>query len=437
MDDMESGPSARADRGTRRGEDVQLSIIVPVGQGHDRWLGDALESVELQTFEPWELIVVWDREDEPPREIQEAYRFVRWIHTGAGHGAGYARNRGVEAARAPLLLFLDADDFLLPRAAEKMMDQQRQERAIVYGDYLGLAYLNKAQTKRAKSRIIWQTEDGLTLLRYKHLDYDPILAQKQPGPSARALYVWCSVTNLTPKAWHEEIGGFDESLPSWEDVDYFWRMAKAGKCFSRIAEPLWVYRLFSGQRRDFGHQHYRELYKLLAEKHRRIKIMGCSGCGGGAPRPLSRANPPARAGLRDEDLVWVEYRHPSRGEHPVIGPAGFDERLPNVQMIQGKDGRWHIHYGFHAGGERFAIHRADLAAGRRFFSPVKEGDDDQDRIEWSEVPGLPPGVAEELVNAGLQSRAKVEEIGLEGLMALPGIGPKRAEAIWRWLGHED
>jgi hypothetical protein len=33
-------------------------------------------------------------------------------------------------------------------------------------------------------------------------------------------FIWCNVTTLVPKPWHEQIGGFDERMKSWEDVEY-------------------------------------------------------------------------------------------------------------------------------------------------------------------------------------------------------------------------
>ena len=102
--------------------------------------------------------------------------------------------------------------------------------------------------------------DGLTAIYYKAPGYDVERAQGQPHGDPARVYTWNLITSLLPKAWHEEIGGFDERMDSWEDVDYWWRLAKAGKCFRRVEEPLVVYHFYTGKRRDFGHAEHQRLF---------------------------------------------------------------------------------------------------------------------------------------------------------------------------------
>lgn len=67
----------------------------------------------------------------------------------------------------------------------------------------------------------------------------------------------------------------------------------------------------------------------------------------------------------DSDFVRCEYTSPNRGDHSVVGPAGFDIQLPRIQMIpkRGGDGtvRWHINYGYIGGGTKLLAHRRDIA----------------------------------------------------------------------------
>jgi len=87
-----------------------LSVIVPVRNGLKvlpRSLG-ALEASDLPR-DLWELIVVDDAstDETPALAAQRADVVVRL--PGSPHGPGYARNRGVEAARGPVVVFVDAD----------------------------------------------------------------------------------------------------------------------------------------------------------------------------------------------------------------------------------------------------------------------------------------------------------------------------------------
>ncbi|WP_218571934.1 glycosyltransferase family 2 protein, partial [Pseudomonas sp. SZ57] len=76
-----------------------VSVIIPVGPGHGRYLIDALDSLIAQDTDSWECIVVNDS-GEPIDTRGHA-----WAHVvdGLQLGAGNARNIGVEVSRAPLL----------------------------------------------------------------------------------------------------------------------------------------------------------------------------------------------------------------------------------------------------------------------------------------------------------------------------------------------
>lgn len=101
-----------------------VSIIIPVGPGHASTLIDALDSIQAQTMPFWECIVV---NDGPKPLDTTAHPWVRLYATpdvfpdGSGIGAGAARNVGLRFARAPLTLFLDADDVIVPRTLEALL----------------------------------------------------------------------------------------------------------------------------------------------------------------------------------------------------------------------------------------------------------------------------------------------------------------------------
>lgn len=79
-------------------------------------LGRTLDALQAQQFElEFEVIVVDDgSNDETPAIARRQGPLVRLIHNHRSQGAGASRNRGVEAARAPVLAFIDADCFPAP-----------------------------------------------------------------------------------------------------------------------------------------------------------------------------------------------------------------------------------------------------------------------------------------------------------------------------------
>ncbi|KKW45586.1 MAG: Glycosyl transferase family 2, partial [Parcubacteria group bacterium GW2011_GWB1_57_6] len=213
-------------------------------------------------------------------DMLPSYPYVRMVKTNGKLGAGAARNLGAKHARAPLLLFLDADDNLLSNdALRRMVDVWNTEGAIVYSDYVHKAYINpdEAVQLNKAGRLIYRDEkSNLCMVKAHAEDYDCSRAVKQPEPP---FYIWNLITSLVPKVWHDEIGGFDETMPSWEDWVYWLCMARAGKCFVRIAEPLVAYRFYTGGRRDAGIQMHKDLIQYIISKLKDVPSMGCK-CGG-------------------------------------------------------------------------------------------------------------------------------------------------------------
>jgi glycosyltransferase involved in cell wall biosynthesis len=256
-----------------------ISVIIPVGPGHEKNVIDALDSLEAQTFRKWECIVVWDMEEGPPQNLMTAYPYVRWRGIGrGGNGAGWTRNFGATFARAPFLFFLDADDWLYDNEAlQKMLDVWNEYKAIPYSDYMGRSFIedpNEVNKLANAGRLVAyneNTHEALTRFQAFDFDCERVLRQPElPNP-----YTFCLISTLVPKIWHDEIGGFDEAMPSWEDVDYHWRMVRNGKCYVRIEESLLLYRFYTGTRREGGRQEFKNLVKYISEKYEKEGEIVC------------------------------------------------------------------------------------------------------------------------------------------------------------------
>jgi glycosyltransferase involved in cell wall biosynthesis len=201
-----------------------VSIIIPVGPGHERYLVDALDSVQAQTMPEWECIVVNDTG--APLDITP----WPWIQPAdvsreTSAGAGAARNAGLALARAPLVLFLDADDVIVPRALELLLKSYADSGGrYVYSDWL---------TLEDERRI-----DG-PMEPHEVEEYD---ARKMLSGLRHA------VTALIPAEWARDVGGFDEVLPVFEDWDFYCKLAASGYCGVRAPHPLLIYRRASGLR---------------------------------------------------------------------------------------------------------------------------------------------------------------------------------------------
>jgi hypothetical protein len=103
-----------------------VSIVIPT---RNRWalLEQTIASVSRQSFAGVEAIVVDDASDDPPPAWLDAQPdALRVIRLGTRSERSAARNRGLEAARGELVLFLDDDDLLRPDAIDTMVRGLRE-----------------------------------------------------------------------------------------------------------------------------------------------------------------------------------------------------------------------------------------------------------------------------------------------------------------------
>ena len=110
-----------------------VSIIIPC-YNHAQYLDEAIESVRQQTYTRTEIVVVDDGSPDNTSEVAGRYPGVRCIRQ-QNRGLSAARNMGLLHSTGSLLVFLDADDRLLPHAIEtgERALQLHQECAFVYG----------------------------------------------------------------------------------------------------------------------------------------------------------------------------------------------------------------------------------------------------------------------------------------------------------------
>jgi len=191
----------------------KVSVVIPVGPGHEEVVKDALDSVQAQTEPGWECIVAND--SGRPLELG-GWPWARVVDTpAAGSGPAVARNLAIATARAPLIACLDADDYFMPAFLERTLALHEEYGGYIYADWFEVGRNGDHATKES--------------LEFKPLDL-----------LERGLTF--TVNSLFPKAAWEAVGGFDPAFKRWEDWDFFFALATKGICGTRAPEPLFVYR---------------------------------------------------------------------------------------------------------------------------------------------------------------------------------------------------
>jgi glycosyltransferase involved in cell wall biosynthesis len=98
-----------------------VSIVID-NYNYDRFVHAAIDSALSQSYQPVEVIVVDDGSTDQSRELIDRYGDqITTVLKGNG-GQASALNAGFAHSHGDLVIFLDADDVLLPQAAQRVAD---------------------------------------------------------------------------------------------------------------------------------------------------------------------------------------------------------------------------------------------------------------------------------------------------------------------------
>jgi glycosyltransferase involved in cell wall biosynthesis len=201
-----------------------VSVIMPA-YNVEEYLRQAAESALRQTFTDLELILVDDGSRDSTPEIADGIRRldprVRVIAQPNAGLAG-ARNTAMAAAAGNVFALLDSDDFWEPEflASQMALLAASPEIDLVSGNAWYLGGWKNGQLARPCP----ETRPPITLEQLI-LDEEAVF-----------------VMTVFRRRVYETIGGFDASLRTNEDYDYWLRAAAAGFRFERNPRPLAHYR---------------------------------------------------------------------------------------------------------------------------------------------------------------------------------------------------
>jgi glycosyltransferase involved in cell wall biosynthesis len=202
-----------------------VSVIIPA-YNQSVYINESVQSVLGQTYQDFELIVVDDGStDETPQilaRIQDPrIRIVRQPNSGLSA----ARNTGLRESSAPLVTFLDSDDYFLPDKLSILTTflNDHPEVGLVSG---GTQFVNE------KGQPLSQA-----IKSPGNLDITKLLVSNP----------FCVSAIMMHRFWFDRVGMFDETLRACEDWDLWQRMAYAGCQFDWIEHLVVGYRYHDDQ----------------------------------------------------------------------------------------------------------------------------------------------------------------------------------------------
>lgn len=216
-----------------------LTVIVPV-YNVEKYILKCLDSLRYQSYQNFKVIIVDDGSKDNGGKIAKEYAeeypkmFTYLYQENAGQGA--ARNAGLKYVNTSYILFLDSDDWLMPRTIErieKLLKFETEEPDIIF-------MTPKVYDMATKKYLDWTDNE-----RLKHIFSQKHVTNPRETPDMYALEA-----SLCRSVWNTNFlrkhhFSFPEGI-KWEDVfPHFYLFYWARRCVF-LPEAGFCYRINSG-----------------------------------------------------------------------------------------------------------------------------------------------------------------------------------------------
>jgi glycosyltransferase involved in cell wall biosynthesis len=180
-----------------------VSVIIP-NYNRSKYLQECLFSIINQTVSNWEAIVVDDGSTDDSIEVLKSFTRqdtrIRLIQRNRDpKGAAASRNIGIDNAQGDYIIFLDSDDILAPHCLQQRIQVMKENPNLDFAVFK----MQFFKEKPGDDSRVWNIETKEdTLQRFLNLDA-----------------VWQTSGPIWKKTALKKIGGFDEVLHCWQDID--------------------------------------------------------------------------------------------------------------------------------------------------------------------------------------------------------------------------
>jgi hypothetical protein len=195
-----------------------VTIITPT-KNRLLLLQEAMASVVAQTFSNWEHLIVDDGSEDGSIEIVEKIALsdsrIRLIkRTGGKPGANVCRNMGIRESRGEFMVFLDSDDLLSASCLENRVALMERNRDLDFAVFQTGFFVETPGDRHQQKPSEMFGDDLRRFLSFE--------------------FPWIINAPIWRKSALEKLRGFDETLPSWQDVDLHIRAICRGLLYVKV-----------------------------------------------------------------------------------------------------------------------------------------------------------------------------------------------------------
>lgn len=199
-----------------------VSIITPV-YNKEKYVEETIQSVQAQTYENWELIIVDDCSSDHSAEIIKEYadqdKRIFYYKNENNSGAAESRNRAIALAKGDYIAFLDSDDLWNPEKLEKQMEfMQKRQCAFCYS---ACNVIDIHGTPTGKVRHVPEKVDYKTLLKGNSIPCLTVVLERERFQDIRMkkmghedYILWLDLLQQCGTAY-----GITEALGSYREYD--------------------------------------------------------------------------------------------------------------------------------------------------------------------------------------------------------------------------
>ncbi len=231
-----------------------FSVIIPT-YNREKLISRAIDSVLVQSFRDFELLIIDDGSKDNTESIIQAYvkkdNRVHYFYKENG-GQNSALNLGIKHAKGMYIAFLDSDDIWMEQKLEKVFQKFQTDPD------LGVVYHRTGYINKGKCQTVH--EDYLEGYIYKE-----VLDQE---------FLSSPTSFVAKRRCIEQVGGYDESFVMFQDDDMCFLLAKKFK-IGVIKEVLGVLGGEANDRISSDPFKTAKYYVILINKYKRDILDVC------------------------------------------------------------------------------------------------------------------------------------------------------------------
>lgn len=203
-----------------------VSVIIPAYNAGE-YVGEAIKSIQSQTYKDLEIIVIDDCSKDNTvdivNEMAKKDNRINLLKNKENLGIGGNRNKGIEVAKGEYICWQDADDISLPQRIERQVEflESHPDVGVVGGFIQFFSAHGDGATRR------YAVDDSM--LRATIFRYNPVA---QPASMMRA-------------ECFDTVGGYDPKYRVSEDLDMLFRIGEHYQ-FGNVQDIVLRYRQTEG-----------------------------------------------------------------------------------------------------------------------------------------------------------------------------------------------